>query len=226
MNRFSTWRVVLLTSIGLLPMVVIAWILIFEPSRSEISRVACVSFACVVGLGLWWKRHLVTAWHVKWFWRTIAAIVAAFAIYCVATIAYLMFHFWPAKPSSYADSLSLDPAIYSRVNTITSEQLELHAYAYERNQRVDAFPGSSSPPQLADDNGHVPVFRFDGDVFLLTFKWVNSSSGLAISSDPNFRSKIETTSHCFRVKHVTDTVYEWSLDLERPHSNQHETGQD
>jgi hypothetical protein len=94
--------------------------------------------------------------------------------------------------------------------------LTIRSYAYERNQYVDAFPRVTCRPKLADRNGRVPVFKFGDDIFVLTYKWVNSSAGLAISADSNFKNKIESVDHCFRVQHIGGSVYQWDLDLERP----------
>ena len=97
-----------------------------------------------------------------------------------------------------------------------ADDLTMRSYAYERNQYVDAFPRATSRPKLADKTGCVPVFKFGEDIFVLTHKWVNSSAGLAISIDPQFKQKIEALDHCFRVEHLRDSIYQWDVDMERP----------
>ena len=68
-----------------------------------------------------------------------------------------------------------------------------------------------------DANGHVPAFKLGDDTFVLTWKWVNSSAGLAISNSQSFKSKIESLDHRFRVRRLSGNIYEWDLDLEAPH---------
>ena len=150
---------------------------------------------------------------MKWPSRILLCIVAAIILCMLAKLVFVMAPCRPSSPASFVASLSLDPATYANVDSISKGDLVMRTYAYERNQYVDAFPGAKSLPKLADGKGHVPVFRFGDDIFVLTYKWVNSSDGLAISSDKDFKSRIEAIDHSFLIRPIRDNIYQWELNL-------------
>ena len=141
-------------------------------------------------------------------------IVAVICV-CAACIAFLISTLRPLSPADYAKFLNTDPAFYSAVENLSAIDFGNRIYIYDDNQFVDAINGCDSNPSVADNNGHVPVLKFNGDTFVILRKWVNESGGLAISDDPEFASKLEQFDDDFVVKHVRDNVYHWDLDLKR-----------
>lgn len=124
------------------------------------------------------------------------------------------------SPATYVAWLDSNPAVYAEVDSISETDLSLRAYAYDQNTFANAFPGALRLPKIADAKGHVPAFRLGDDIFIVTWKWVNSSAGLAISDSPEFKTKIESIDHCFRIRHLSGNVYEWNLDLDDPPPDQ------
>lgn len=118
------------------------------------------------------------------------------------------------SPRTYAKWLDTTPSVYTGVEPVAKSDLVMRAYAYELNKYVDAIPNASRYPRIADENGFVPAFRLNENTFILTWKWKNSSAGLAISDSPDFESQIESLDDRFQVRHLSDNVYEWTLDLE------------
>lgn len=150
-------------------------------------------------------------------WVFISAI-CAIGVYILSHLAMLVHYavvVAPTRPSAYVDNLSTDPATYSQIDTIAPDDLSLHSYGFERNQLVDALPDVRRKPNVADAAGNVPAFKMGDDVFVITYKGRNESSGLAISNDPEFKTRIENIDPCFQVEHIRDNIYQWTLDLER-----------
>ena len=151
---------------------------------------------------------------MKWALRILLCVLGAYVLYRIAMLVFLFILFSPSRPTSFVDDLSTDPATYSQIESISHDFLTLHSYGYERNKYVDALPNVRSKPNVADSAGNVPAFRMDDDIFIITYKWVNASSGLAISDDPEFKTKIETIDDAFRIQHIRDNIYQWDLDLD------------
>ena len=151
-----------------------------------------------------------------------AQLISTAIILCllIAAFAIWFLYGWSREmsPETYAIWLDADPARYRTVESIPESDLQLFAYAYEKNKFVDAIPGAARRPKIADDNGHVPAFKLGDDVFILTWKWTNNSAGLALSDSPNFISKIESLDDHFRVRHLSGNIFEWKLDLDSPRS--------
>lgn len=124
------------------------------------------------------------------------------------------------NPATFASGLSSDISAYSNIDIIAEDELQRFAYCYEQNKFANAFPKSSRLPKLADQNGCVPAFKLGDDIFILTWKWVNSSAGLAISDSPDFKKRIETLDQCFRVRHISGHIYQWELNLETAGPNE------
>ena len=120
------------------------------------------------------------------------------------------------RPSTYAGWLDSSPAVYAKVDSVKATEIGWFAYAYDENKFVNAIPGATKLPKIADQNGHLPAFKLGDDIFILTWKWVNSSAGLAVSNSDDFDSRIEALDHCFRVRHLSGNIYEWYLDLDKP----------
>ena len=139
---------------------------------------------------------------------TLACIFAAF-------IAFSMRVFDPMMPARYAGYLDVNPVTYSSIENLTALEFSDRIYSYDENQFVDAIKGCNVPPQLANEYGHVPALKFDGDTYIILRKWINESGGLAISSDPDFVKKLEQFEDDFVVRHVRGNIYHWDLDLER-----------
>jgi len=142
-------------------------------------------------------------------------ILVGMACVVAAGIAFLIATLRPFMPAHYANFLDVDPATYSHIDELTALEFGNRIYIYYDNQFVDAIKGCDSKPQIADESGHVPALKFDGDTYVILRKWVNESGGLAISNDPNFASKLEKFDDDFVVEHVRGNIYHWDLDLER-----------
>lgn len=142
-------------------------------------------------------------------------LAVGYVLYRAAILVYIIFLFTPTQPSTYLDDLSTDPATYAEVATIKADELTQYAYLYDLNQYANALPDVASKPKVADSDGKVPAFKLDDDIFVITYKWVNFSSGLAISDDPGFKTKIEKIDAAFNVKHLRDNIYQWEFDPEQ-----------
>ena len=153
--------------------------------------------------------------------KILAATVLLGFVVAPGYVAWL-FYDWSREmsPVTYASWLDSDPAVYAEVDSVSGADLQFHAYVYDKNKYVNAIPNATRLPQIADGNGYVPAFKLVRHTFILTWKWVNSSAGLAISDSTDFKTKIETLDNCFRVRHVSGNIYEWSLDLETPHPDE------
>jgi hypothetical protein len=108
------------------------------------------------------------------------------------------------------------PGRVRKVDSVSEFDLQMFAYIYDKNKYADAIPGATRLPKIADGRGRIPAFKLGDDFFVITWKWVNHSAGLAISDSPDFISKIESLDECFRISHISGDIYEWDLDLENP----------
>ena len=142
-------------------------------------------------------------------------ILIAMACAVAAGIAFLIVTLRPLSPTYYARYLDVDPATYSHIDDLTALEFGDRIYIYSDNQFVNAINDCDPKPSVADENGRVPVLKFDGDTYVILRKWVNESGGLAISNDPDFASKLEQFDDDFVVQHVYQNIYHWDLDLER-----------
>ncbi len=149
--------------------------------------------------------------------KILAAIILFGIVAAAGSVAWFLYD-WSREmsPATYVLWLDSDPAVYANVDSIPETDLQLHAYAHDKNKYANAIPNATRLPKIADVNGYVPAFKLGDDTFILTWKWVNSSAGLAISDSPDFKTKIESLDYCFRVRHVSGNIYEWDLDLESP----------
>ncbi|WP_161604826.1 hypothetical protein, partial [Roseiconus nitratireducens] len=147
--------------------------------------------------------------------KSLAAIIL-FGLIAAVAFASWLFLDWSREisPATYASWLDTDRAVYADVDSVSESDLQLYAYAYERNKYADAIPEATRLPRIANADGYVPAFKLGDDTFILVWKWVNSSAGLAISDSSDFKTKIETLDDRFRVRHVSGNIYEWDLDLE------------
>jgi len=157
---------------------------------------------------------------MKSFGRTILAATLGVGLCFVGLFVLMALLFRPTNVAAYATHVSLDPAAYANVDDVNLLDFGMRTYAYERNQYLGVLDGDIAPPQIADDSGRVPVLKYDGDIYIILHKWVNESGGLAISDDPDFKTKLETLDHCFRVEHLHGNVYSWDNDLETPGPNE------
>ena len=155
--------------------------------------------------------------------KIIAAISLFGLLATVGSVGWFLYE-WSREmsPATYAVWLDADPAVYANVDSIDEQDLQWFAYAYDENKFADALPGAERLPKIADANGFIPAFKLGDDTFVLTYKWVNSSAGLAISDSQNFKNKIESLDHCFRVRHLSDNIYEWDLDPEAPNLSEND----
>ena len=146
--------------------------------------------------------------------RTILTLVA---IACVtaAGFSFVLAQFRPLSPGYYAKYLDIDPRIYLQIEELTASEFGRRIYAYDENQFVHAINGAERKPQVSDDDGRVPALKFDGDTYIILAKWVNESSGLAISDCVDFPSKLVKYDDDFVVAHMHGNIYYWHLDLER-----------
>ncbi len=78
--------------------------------------------------------------------RILIGVFAAIMLYFVGMFIFLVVLFSITPPEAYVECLSVDPATYANVESIEREDLTIRAYAYERNQYVDAFPDLKTPP--------------------------------------------------------------------------------
>ena len=107
--------------------------------------------------------------------------------------------------------------IATKINSSELRELSLkpidnplgHAYAYDINEfRVIPSLGKERLNTMID--GQLPVFKFNGFIFVILHKWVNSSWGVLHGSvsPTNFPSK-------FEFERVRDDLWIWTLNLER-----------
>ncbi|MCA9168607.1 MAG: hypothetical protein KDB23_13120 [Planctomycetales bacterium] len=150
--------------------------------------------------------------------RVILMIVAGATVASFVAFGWLLYDASRAmRPATYLQWLDASRSVYANVDSISESDLERHAYLYRENKFVDAVPDATRLPPTADASGHVPAFKLGNDIFILTWKWVNRSAGLAISDSQDFKSRVESISYCFRVHHLSGNIYEWVLDLETPY---------
>ena len=97
--------------------------------------------------------------------RTILILVA-FCCIGAAGISYLLSALRPLQPTYYAQFLDVDPETYLHLEDLNFTEFGFRIYAYEQNQFVNAIHGTDKWPQLADEHGHVPALKFDGDTFI------------------------------------------------------------
>ena len=147
--------------------------------------------------------------------KKILVLVAAAAV--VAIIACPMWFLYDRRtqifPETYRPWLVTDRAVYANIDSVAESDFQLYAYGFYRNKYVNAIPNARRTPNVANDNGDVPSFEIDDDIFIVTFKWVSRSSGLAISDSPNFAAKLEGLDEYVSVKHLDENIYTWNLHL-------------
>ncbi len=164
------------------------------------------------------NRRLTIGLPMKLSFKFIAAICLLTFLVSAAAVGWFLYDMSrEMSPATYARWLDADSTVYATVDSIDETQLQRFAYAYDENEFVNAIPNAARLPKIADANGNIPAFKLGDDTFVITWKWVNSSAGLAISDSQNFKSKIESLDHCFRVRHLSGSIYEWELDLEAPY---------
>lgn len=148
----------------------------------------------------------------------IFAFITGFGLLAAGVVVAWFAHGWSQEmsPESFMPWLATEPSVYANVDSIAESDLQFHAYAYETNKYADAIPGSNRLPKIADAEGFIPSFKLGDDIFVITWKWVNESAGLAISNSPDFKSRTESLDHGFRVRRLSESIYEWKLDLEAP----------
>ncbi len=151
---------------------------------------------------------------MKWAKRILIGVLGIYVLYRVAMFIFIAILFSRQKPPSFVDSLSTNPATYSNVDEIAEDDLVMHCYGLDQNQFVNALPNSKSKPNIADSAGNLSAFKWNGDIFVITFKWPTTSAGFAISNDPKFKTKIESIDNRLRVEHIRDNIYQWSLDFD------------
>ena len=153
--------------------------------------------------------------------KILAAIVLLGIVLAAGSVGCFLYD-WSREmsPTTYQPWLDASPTAYINVDSIAESDLPWFAYAYDENEFVDAIPNATRLPKIADSSGRLPAFKLGDDIFILTWKWVNSSAGLAISEDGDFKNRIESLDHRFRVRHISANVYEWDLDLETPHPDE------
>ncbi len=154
---------------------------------------------------------------MKFVLKTLAVTIIAVFIAATISFAWLLYD-WKREmsPSTYLHWLNTKAATYETVDTIVASDLQWYAYAYDENKFVNAIPDATRLPNVADTNGRLPAFKLESDIFVVTWKWVNSSAGIAISNSPDLIARVTKLDNCFRVRHVTGNIYEWDLDLETP----------
>ena len=116
-------------------------------------------------------------------------------------------------PETYEPWLDSSPSVYAHVDSVPEADFQLYAYDFSRNKYANAIPNASRTPNVAADNGHVPSFKIGDDVFIITFKWVSRSSGLAISTSPDFAKNLESLDDYITVEKLSDDTYAWFLHL-------------
>jgi len=116
-------------------------------------------------------------------------------------------------PETYEPWLNSDPAAYAHVDSVPENDFQLYAYDFSRNKYANAIPNTNRTPNIAATNGHVPSFKIGDDIFIITFKWVSRSSGLAISDSPNFAKNLEALDEYVTVEKLSDKTYAWFLHL-------------
>ena len=92
--------------------------------------------------------------------KILAAIVLLGFVAAVGSVAWF-FVDWSREmsPATYVTWLDTDPTVYANVDSIPESDLQLYAYAFERNKYANAIPDSTRLPKIADSNGHVPAFK-------------------------------------------------------------------
>jgi hypothetical protein len=138
----------------------------------------------------------------------IAVIGFAFIV-----IRKLNYHAKSINPETYVMWLTNDRTVYENVDSIPVADLDWFAYAYNENKFVDAIPDSPIIPNVANEEFEIPAFKLDEDIYLITYKWVNESAGLVISTDENFENKFKAIDSKIKVKRISDRIYRWDLDL-------------
>ncbi len=116
-------------------------------------------------------------------------------------------------PETYAPWLNTEPSVYAHVDSVLETDFKFHAYSFQENKYADAFPNTFRTPNVAATNGHVPSFKIGDDIFIITFKWVSRSSGLAISDSPDFARNLESLDEYVTVEKISDKIYAWFLHL-------------
>ena len=146
--------------------------------------------------------------------RTVLLLIAIFGLVVVGGSARGLYEYrLRIFPETYASWLDTSPLAYAHVDSVAEADFQLYAYDFSRNKYANALPNASRTPSLAAANGHLPSFKIGDDIFIITFKWVSRSSGLAISPSPDFATNLESLDDYVTVEKISDDTYAWFLHL-------------
>ena len=113
------------------------------------------------------------------------------------------------RPEIYVSALATDQDVYSSLENVETNYLLDRLYHYEANEFVAAISQQRLMPNTTNDQNLVPALKYDGDTFIITYKWVNFSRGLAISKGDDFVAKLQSLDRGLTAWPLGDNVYGW-----------------
>ena len=118
------------------------------------------------------------------------------------------------RPEIYVGSLVTDQDIYATLETVEAGDLLDRLYYFKDSECVAAISQQRLMPNTVSDQNLVPAFKYYGDTFIITYKWVNFSRGIAISSNDGFIAKVQSLDRGLTAWPLGDNVYGWDLELD------------
>ena len=118
------------------------------------------------------------------------------------------------RPETYADSLLTKEETYANLERVERDCFLDRLYYYQDSECVPAMPSQKLMPNTANDENLVPAFRYDGDIYIITYKWVGFSRGLAISDSDDFIVRLQSVDRGLTAWHIRDNVYGWDLETD------------
>ena len=116
------------------------------------------------------------------------------------------------RPEIYVGCLVTDQAMYASLESVEDDKFLDRLYYYQDSECVAGISQQRLMPNTANDQNLVPAFKYDGDTFIITYKWVNFSRGLAISKRDDFVAKLQSLDRGLTAWPLGDNVYGWDLE--------------
>jgi hypothetical protein len=135
-----------------------------------------------------------------------AALVLAAAFFAYRGVGFLKQRIEAGSPRAIVARINADELRNLEVKTV--EDLELHAYDYQRNERRE-IPSLSHERLNMMADGRLPAFKFKDFTFVILYKWINCSWGVACRRGAPPEHPEE-----FTFEPSQEGVWVWYLDLE------------
>ena len=140
----------------------------------------------------------------------LALIIGAVMLALVGGCLFLAYAFGPPDVTIHAATIPRDRAFYA--SAVVASDPEQNCYCYELNTYVALPEIDSTTVNVADENGQVPIFRFDNSVFIVLHKGRNYSRGLALTENA---AELADKYRLIELRKLEDGLYSWDFDGQR-----------